>query len=127
MQNISAPNEPALILGAKDSIERFDGYDIDWYSRNTYALKGDDNSLDSPNSIPIDTEIEYDKKECCSICFEEFGNEDIQQCELTCKNVFHTECINLWLASNNSCPLCRSNWITSTSDNPLEEFKGLSI
>ena len=78
-------------------------------------------------SIKENCEIEYDKKECCSICFEEFGDEDIQQCELTCKNVFHTECINLWLASNNSCPLCRSNWITSTSDNPLEEFKGLSI
>ena len=43
----------ALMLGAKDSIERLDGYDIDWYSRNTYALKGDDNSLDSPNSINI--------------------------------------------------------------------------
>ena len=71
--------------------------------------------------------INYDKKECCSICFEEFGDEDIQQCELTCKNVFHTECINLWLASNNSCPLCRSSWLTSASDNPLEEFKGLSI
>jgi len=50
----------ALMLGAKDSIERLDGYDIDWYSRNTYALKGDDNSLDSPNSINITSEIEYE-------------------------------------------------------------------
>jgi len=78
-------------------------------------------------SCKEDIEIEYDKNECCSICFEEFGDEDIQQCELTCKNVFHTECINLWLASNNSCPLCRSIWLTSNSDNPLEEFKGLNI
>ena len=83
--------------------------------------------LSSQISDKESTNIEYDKKECCSICFEEFGDEDIQQCELTCKNVFHTECINLWLASNNSCPLCRSTWAMSSNDNPLGEFKGLTI
>ena len=72
-------------------------------------------------------DFEYDNKECCSICFEEFGDESVEQCQLSCKNVFHTECINLWLSNNNSCPLCRSSWITLNSDNPLEEFKGLSI
>ncbi len=72
-------------------------------------------------------DLEYDNKECCSICFEEFGDESVEQCQLSCKNVFHTECINLWLSNNNSCPLCRSSWITLNSDNPLEEFKGLSI
>ena len=80
-------------------------------------------SNDSKNS----SEIKYDNKECCSICFEEFGDESIEQCELSCKNVFHTECINLWLSNNNSCPLCRSSWIMPNSDNPLEEFKGLTI
>ena len=72
-------------------------------------------------------DLEYDNKECCSICFEEFGDESVEQCQLSCKNVFHTECINLWLSNNNSCPLCRSSWTTLNSDNPLEEFKGLSI
>jgi len=69
----------------------------------------------------------YDNKEICCICFEEFGNENINQCKMECKNIFHSECINLWLSKNNSCPLCRSSWINIQSDNPLEEFNGLTL
>ena len=79
------------------------------------------------SNITNTNDLEYDNKECCSICFEEFGDESVEQCQLSCKNVFHTECINLWLSNNNSCPLCRSSWINLNSDNPLGEFKGLSI
>jgi hypothetical protein len=74
-----------------------------------------------------DCNFEYNNKDNCSICFEEFGDESVEQCQLTCKNVFHSECVNLWLSQNNSCPLCRSSWINLNSDNPLEEFKGLKI
>jgi hypothetical protein len=71
--------------------------------------------------------ISYDAKETCCICFEEFGDENIEQCKMTCKNIFHSECINLWLSQNNSCPLCRSSWLNELTDNPLEEFKGLTL
>lgn len=74
-----------------------------------------------------DEDISYDNKDTCSICFEEFGNESIRQCKKICNNIFHTECINLWLSKNNSCPLCRSSWDNSQNDNPLEEFVGLSL
>ena len=70
--------------------------------------------------------ISYNEKEICSICFEEFGNENVKQCSLVCKNIFHTECLNLWLSHNNSCPLCRSQWV-ETNNSPLDEFANLSI
>ena len=70
--------------------------------------------------------IIYNTKDTCCICFEEFGNENVTQCNLVCKNVFHSECLQLWLSQNNSCPLCRSNWINE-NNNPLEEFNSLNI
>ncbi len=92
----------ALILGAKDSIERFDGYDIDWYSRNTYALKGDDNSLDSPNSIPIDTEIEYENWSSNKIAYyklhelivSNFGEENNIELNIMLKDTQHLNYLN---------------------------------
>ena len=71
--------------------------------------------------------LEYDNNDMCCICFEPFGDENVDQCTMTCKNTFHSECINLWLSKNDNCPLCRSSWINPQSDNPLEEFKGLSL
>lgn len=76
------------------------------------------------NHVGTCEKIEYDKSDSCCICFEDFGDEDIIQCKMTCKNVFHMECINLWLSKNKNCPLCRSTW-NACSDNYLTDFKGL--
>jgi len=27
-----------------------------------------------------------------------------------CKHAFHLHCINSWLGTNNSCPICRRDW-----------------
>ena len=64
--------------------------------------------------------LDYDKKDTCCICFEEFGNESVKHCTSGCKNTFHTECINVWLSKNSNCPLCRSDW--SCSNDPFAEF-----
>jgi len=71
-------------------------------------------------------DLEYDTDDMCCICFEPFGNETVEQCTMTCKNTFHRECIHLWLSKSDNCPLCRSSWIDPQTDNPLEEFNGLS-
>ena len=71
--------------------------------------------------------IVYDRKDKCCICFEEFGDECIKECKFSCNNVFHTDCINLWLSKNDSCPLCRCNLNTNTNDNPLDKFESLSL
>lgn len=41
----------------------------------------------------------------CSICYEEL--EDSYK--TTCNHIFHEKCINTWLKSNSTCPLCRAN------------------
>jgi hypothetical protein len=41
----------------------------------------------------------------CCICYDEtIENKSLVKC---CSNTFCFECINLWLAKNNSCPLCK--------------------
>ena len=46
----------------------------------------------------------------CSICFTEFGEEDIVT-KLSCneKHIFHEQCISHWIQQGkNSCPICRA-------------------
>lgn len=43
----------------------------------------------------------------CAVCLNEFGNEDKLRLLPKCKHAFHTECIDTWLLSNSTCPLCR--------------------
>lgn len=70
--------------------------------------------------------ISYDKTESCSICFEEFGNEQIDQCQTQCKNTFHSECIKIWISKNSTCPLCRCEWYPN-SINGLEKLSITNI
>ena len=78
------------------------------------------------NNVIKKNDISYDKNECCSICFEEFGNESVEQCQIQCKNTFHSECIKIWISKNSTCPLCRCEWITN-SNNCLEHFSVTNI
>lgn len=43
----------------------------------------------------------------CAVCLNEFGNEDRLRLLPKCKHAFHVECIDTWLLSNSTCPLCR--------------------
>ncbi|THG23934.1 RING-H2 finger protein ATL29-like [Camellia sinensis] len=45
----------------------------------------------------------------CAICLSEFADDDILRLLTACCHVFHQECIDLWLASHNTCPVCRRN------------------
>ena len=49
--------------------------------------------------------------EDCFICFESLSGETLVQCVTRCKNYFHEECLKIWLSKNNTCPLCRSEWV----------------
>lgn len=50
----------------------------------------------------------------CSICYEDFVDEDILVKCATCKHYFHNNCMAIWLkkAPTTSCVLCRSVWST---------------
>ncbi|KAL7202097.1 hypothetical protein ACSBR1_033719 [Camellia fascicularis] len=44
----------------------------------------------------------------CAICLSEFEERDGVKLIPYCRYVFHAECIDTWLCSHVSCPLCRS-------------------
>jgi DNA-directed RNA polymerase subunit RPC12/RpoP len=58
------------------------------------------------NRSPVG-EKEEQNGSICSICLESNSNCDISSERLECGHHFHKECIDPWLRSNNTCPLCR--------------------
>jgi hypothetical protein len=44
----------------------------------------------------------------CSICYE--NNKDNLITSSICNHIFHKNCINEWLANNNTCPYCRKKF-----------------
>ncbi|GLT81269.1 hypothetical protein SLA2020_526620 [Shorea laevis] len=55
----------------------------------------------------------------CSICLVEFGDDDMLRLLTVCYHVFHQECIDLWLGSHKTCPVCRSD--LELPEKPLEK------
>lgn len=44
----------------------------------------------------------------CSVCLEPFREGETVRELPRCRHLFHTECIDMWLYSHVTCPLCRS-------------------
>ncbi|XP_050234870.1 RING-H2 finger protein ATL29-like [Mercurialis annua] len=45
----------------------------------------------------------------CAICLAEFKDDDLLRLLTVCYHLFHEDCIDLWLKSNKTCPVCRSD------------------
>ncbi|XLR02334.1 hypothetical protein S83_068532 [Arachis hypogaea] len=45
----------------------------------------------------------------CAICLLEFEDDSLIRLLTICCHVFHQECIDLWLYSHKTCPVCRTN------------------
>ncbi|CAH8382994.1 unnamed protein product [Eruca vesicaria subsp. sativa] len=43
----------------------------------------------------------------CAVCLCEFSEEDKLRLLPVCSHAFHIDCIDTWLLSNSTCPLCR--------------------
>lgn len=52
----------------------------------------------------------------CAVCLSKFHNNDLLRLLPLCCHAFHADCIDTWLRSNLSCPLCRSTIFASDSD-----------
>ncbi|KAK1610413.1 hypothetical protein QYE76_034086 [Lolium multiflorum] len=44
----------------------------------------------------------------CSVCLGTVQAGEIVRMMPLCKHLYHIECIDMWLASHDTCPLCRS-------------------
>jgi len=49
-----------------------------------------------------------DESECC-VCLGVFGDGEKVKVLPNCRHCFHSECVDKWLSSQASCPLCRSS------------------
>ncbi|BAU02365.1 hypothetical protein LR48_Vigan10g088600 [Vigna angularis] len=61
----------------------------------------------------------------CAVCLADFADDDTLRLLPKCGHVFHTRCIEEWLAAHVTCPVCRSDVSAETGDacvrNVLEE------
>ncbi|CAN4119432.1 unnamed protein product [Withania somnifera] len=77
-------------------------------STHRFSQKGVDSS--TVQSLPL---ISYGGSakhliEDCPICLTEFEVSELVRVIPFCRHVFHQECLDTWLSSHVTCPLCRS-------------------
>ncbi|KAL5835608.1 hypothetical protein ACOSQ3_015166 [Xanthoceras sorbifolium] len=62
----------------------------------------------------------------CAVCLCEFEDDETLRLIPKCDHVFHPECIDAWLSSHTTCPVCRSNLSPqpgeSVPQSPLHEL-----
>uniref|UniRef100_A0A0D9XEN0 RING-type E3 ubiquitin transferase n=1 Tax=Leersia perrieri TaxID=77586 RepID=A0A0D9XEN0_9ORYZ len=47
----------------------------------------------------------------CAVCISEFDDDETLRLLPKCSHVFHQDCIDTWLASHVTCPVCRDNLV----------------
>lgn len=52
----------------------------------------------------------------CAVCLNEFEDDETLRLLPKCDHVFHPECIDAWLSSHVTCPVCRANLIPETGE-----------
>ncbi|XP_057788769.1 RING-H2 finger protein ATL66 [Salvia miltiorrhiza] len=63
----------------------------------------------SISSIPIVLHRESMSDGECCICLGIFGDDDKVKVLPRCRHCFHSECVDRWLTTQSSCPLCRAS------------------
>ncbi|XP_030499080.2 RING-H2 finger protein ATL47 isoform X3 [Cannabis sativa] len=62
----------------------------------------------------------------CAVCLCEFSEQDKLRLLPLCSHAFHIDCIDTWLLSNSTCPLCRGTLYTpgiGINENPVFDFQ----
>ncbi|CAA2950946.1 RING-H2 finger ATL54-like [Olea europaea subsp. europaea] len=57
----------------------------------------------------------------CSVCLNEFQEDETLRLLPKCNHAFHIPCIDTWLRSHTNCPMCRASIVISTSGIPPQE------
>ncbi|KAG8479200.1 hypothetical protein CXB51_028971 [Gossypium anomalum] len=61
----------------------------------------------------------------CAVCLNEFEDDETLRLIPKCDHVFHPECIDAWLASHTTCPVCRANLVPQPGD-PVSQLTALN-
>lgn len=67
----------------------------------------DQRAVEALPAIKIAT-AHVDNKASCSVCFDAFELGEEGVIELPCEHLYHPACIHPWLATHNTCPVCRA-------------------
>lgn len=60
----------------------------------------------------------------CAVCLNEFEDEDTLRLIPKCDHVFHPDCIDVWLGSHVTCPVCRANLVPQPGETiEVPEFR----
>lgn len=52
----------------------------------------------------------------CAVCLNEFEDDETLRLIPICNHVFHPDCIDAWLSSHSTCPVCRANLAREPGD-----------
>ncbi|KAK9002910.1 hypothetical protein V6N11_060484 [Hibiscus sabdariffa] len=52
----------------------------------------------------------------CAVCLNEFEDDETLRMIPICSHVFHPDCIDAWLSSHSTCPVCRANLASNPAD-----------
>lgn len=55
----------------------------------------------------------------CAVCLNEFQDDETLRLIPKCSHVYHHTCIDIWLVSHNTCPVCRANLVPRPDDNTV--------
>lgn len=106
-------NSVRKIIEIYEKIERDADYDLEAFLS--------DNNMEIETAEFISEEKDLLKKYCiqrflgvpedleCSICLNPFQVSEEIMIYPTCHHHYHQECLNLWLDTKVTCPLCRAN------------------
>ncbi|XWS18478.1 hypothetical protein CRYUN_Cryun32bG0046900 [Craigia yunnanensis] len=94
------------------------------YSQRTQIAPIDESSINEPPksgldplviaSLPTFTykittcQVDQDEPTECSVCLGTITEESKVRLLPNCKHMFHVECIDTWLGSHTTCPICRT-------------------
>ncbi|KAL0480391.1 E3 ubiquitin-protein ligase Arkadia [Acrasis kona] len=112
------PNGPQIFIRREYGDEGAGGDDLGSYEeilqlqeRMGFVNKGASQDQIEGTSIKFKIEnleqVPQDNKECM-ICFDEFKEQDEVR-RLPCLHLFHVPCIDKWLLSNSTCPICKTD------------------
>ncbi|MCO5549865.1 hypothetical protein L7F22_003339 [Adiantum nelumboides] len=59
----------------------------------------------------------------CAVCLSEYEEDELLKRLPACSHLFHKECIDMWLFSHSTCPLCRLSLFNHKGDLILHNGK----
>ena len=79
------------------------------YQQNTRGLTLTEINQNTEIYTYSNNDEDAEEEQCCSICREEYDEEDIIRKLNMCNHEFHRICIDEWLTANRNCPMCRTS------------------